>query len=524
MQRHITLFFLILMTLLFTLQCEDTSSDPDADADDDNPPAGPLAYIYVNPSAVNLLVGDTLRFHASGSDQNGYEIEDLAFHWAVADTSLATIDQQGLLTAIAAGNTNLIVSSDTVSATHVTVHIEEFLEWLRLQQENITVNCFNTANLSFRARDSYGSYYYDYDDLPVTWHSSDTTVATIDTLGVVYGRSAGTSILTCSYASYESENQCTVTVLMTWPEVRSDSATAITETSATLNGYVIHDGGGTLNEVGICWSTHSYPSNADSCLRVTPDTSAFSATLDNLVSNSPYYYRAYVINDVGIAYGDIISFTTLAPDSARDIDGNAYEVVRIGDQYWMAANLKTTRYLTGETINNPTDAGEWSATTEGAYADYNNDDYNTRLGYGRLYNWYAIDDDRGLAPEGWRVATDEDWMVLEEYLGMSPSSAQGLDWRGDQEGGKLKYTGYNRWYYPNTGATDEYGFEASPAGRRNPDGSFEGQIYEANYWTQSGYTSTTAFYRSLSNSSAQIYRYIKDRHAGFSVRCVKDAE
>jgi uncharacterized protein (TIGR02145 family) len=101
-----------------------------------------------------------------------------------------------------------------------------------------------------------------------------------------------------------------------------------------------------------------------------------------------------------------------------DYDGNVYQIVLIGGQCWMMENLKVTHYRNGDPIPHVPNIGEWYGLSSGAYCDYNNDPGNVET-YGRLYNWYAVDDSRNIAPEGWHVPTDDEWKQLEMYLGMS---------------------------------------------------------------------------------------------------------
>ena len=84
----------------------------------------------------------------------------------------------------------------------------------------------------------------------------------------------------------------------------------------------------------------------------------------------------------------------------KDIDGNSYKTVKIGEQIWMAENLKVTQYRNGDPIPNLTDENDWENTEQGAYCNYDNNEDKVKT-YGRLYNWYAVDDKRGLAPNGW---------------------------------------------------------------------------------------------------------------------------
>jgi uncharacterized protein (TIGR02145 family) len=211
----------------------------------------------------------------------------------------------------------------------------------------------------------------------------------------------------------------------------------------------------------------------------------------------------------------------------KDIDGNIYEIVKIGHQVWMAENLKVTHYRNGDSLPNITSNSEWTHLKTGAYCDYANDADNVPR-YGRLYNWYAVNDSRGLAPEGWHVPTDEEWKQLEMYLGMSQSEADGKYLRGTDEGGTLKATGTieggdGLWFSPNTGATNDSGFSALPGGDRYGDyGPFYSLGSLARYWSATELNSYHAWYRRLAYNNSQVYRGNYYKQDGFSVRCVRD--
>jgi len=204
-----------------------------------------------------------------------------------------------------------------------------------------------------------------------------------------------------------------------------------------------------------------------------------------------------------------------------DIDDNTYQTVKIGNQTWMAENLKVTHYRNGNAISKVPNNTVWSATSEGAYCNYDNTDSNADI-YGSLYNWYAVNDSRNIAPEGWHIPTDEEWKELEMYLGMSQVDVDATGWRGTDEGGKLKHAGTSHWNTPNAGATNESGFTALPGGYRNDtsgDGTFNGLGLSANFWS-----STDAWTHALNYLNSQVYRNEDYKSPGHSVRCVKDSE
>jgi uncharacterized protein (TIGR02145 family) len=194
-----------------------------------------------------------------------------------------------------------------------------------------------------------------------------------------------------------------------------------------------------------------------------------------------------------------------------DIDGNVYQTVTIGTQVWMAENLKVTHYRNGEEIPNVTDTTAWTALTTGAYCECNNDG-NTVAAYGRLYNWYAVSDSRNIAPKGWHVATDAEWQTLSDFLGGDAVAS-----------GKMRESGTGHWIAPNTGATNESGFSALPAGSREFDnGRFTNIGQEAIFWTATENDSFEAWYRSLYFVFLNLAHHYYYKEFGFSVRCVKD--
>ncbi len=208
-----------------------------------------------------------------------------------------------------------------------------------------------------------------------------------------------------------------------------------------------------------------------------------------------------------------------------DIDGNCYETIQIGEQLWMAENLKVTHYNNGDEIPTGYSNSEWGdleETETGAYAVYDDDPSNAEI-YGNLYNWYATQDSRGLAPDGWHVPTDDEIKELEMYLGMSQEEADSWGWRGTDEGGKLKEAGTAHWASPNTGATNESGFTALPGGSRfYNDGIYQNMGGLGYFWSSSEDDSNYAWIRLLSYNFPGIHRGNYNKRSGFSVRCVKD--
>jgi uncharacterized protein (TIGR02145 family) len=210
-------------------------------------------------------------------------------------------------------------------------------------------------------------------------------------------------------------------------------------------------------------------------------------------------------------------------DSIIDIDGNIYKTVKIGNQWWMAENLKVKRYSNGDSIafvanNNPDSV--WANLNAGAYCYF-------KEKFGVLYNFYTISDPRGIAPSGWHVPTDEEWKEMEMQLGMSQEDANKINWRGTVEGNKLKKFGgeTTEWLdsydkYAIYG-TNESGFAAIGSACRMFNGLWGDQTHNA-FWWSSSLNGSEAWYRGLDYNKANVYRYYGPKTYGFSIRCVKD--
>jgi uncharacterized protein (TIGR02145 family) len=236
--------------------------------------------------------------------------------------------------------------------------------------------------------------------------------------------------------------------------------------------------------------------------------------IDDVVFLISYIFSGGPAPDPGCCESD-------CPPIVMDYDGNTYFTVKIGDQCWMAQNLKVTHYRNADPIPNVTDGFAWATLYTGAYCEYDNNPANVET-FGRLYNWYAVDDSRNIAPEGWHVATDDEWKQLEMHLGMSQAEADGTGWRGTDEGGKLKEAGTTHWSSPNEGATNESGFSALPGGYRLSIGTFLGMGLDADFWSSTELSSNYAWYRYLSCDHSQVSRGSFIMQCGFSVRCVRD--
>ena len=182
----------------------------------------------------------------------------------------------------------------------------------------------------------------------------------------------------------------------------------------------------------------------------------------------------------------------------------------IGTQQWMEKNLDVMTYRNGDVIPQVTDPTAWLGLTTGAWCYYNNDPANGEI-YGKLYNWYAVNDPRGLAPQGWHIPTLDEWTTLGTLLGGNAVA-----------GGKMKTTGTTRWMTPNSSATNESGFAGLPGGYRGLSGGFFNVGNNVMWWSATQASSTSARYRNLLASSGSLLGSDANIFYGFSVRCLRD--
>lgn len=202
---------------------------------------------------------------------------------------------------------------------------------------------------------------------------------------------------------------------------------------------------------------------------------------------------------------------TMLSETTSYPNGTATPVLTICCQSWMTKNLDVATYRNGDPIPKVTDNAAWVALTTGAYCYYNNDSATYAATYGKLYNWYAVNDPRGLAPEGWHIPTDFEWTTLENCLGGATVA-----------GGAMKELGTTHWTTPNTGATNISGYSGLPAGYRDISGPFFNVGNLGYLWSSTQGSTTNAWTRNLNYNLGSIGRVNLNKPYGFTVRCLRD--
>ena len=248
------------------------------------------------------------------------------------------------------------------------------------------------------------------------------------------------------------------------------------------------------------WSTNNVPTGNDSVYLsydITINVNASCQSFDN--------------NGYNVTVNSGVTFNILGNNAMVDLDNNLYHIINIGTQTLLQSNLNVSHYRNGDPIPQVTDPVEWYNLATGAWCYYNNDSATYASIYGKIYNWYAVNDPRGLAPQGWHIPDTLEWNTLQNFLG------------GDLVAGdKLKDT--TIWVNNGTGimATNSSGFTALPGGYRDFPGPFGDITRYGSWWSSNSDGTGFAWYRALFDNCSCLYKYWDSNRTGFSVRCIKN--
>ncbi len=301
--------------------------------------------------------------------------------------------------------------------------------------------------------------------------------------------------------AYNSD-EIVITINASLPVILTDTIQSITLNSATCTGIIVNNGGNEIIERGVCWSKNQNPTIMDSKTVDNTNSDTFTALITDLQRSTTYYAKVFATNVKGTSYGIQKAFTTY---DLADIDGNVYRVVKIGEQTWMAENLKTTKYNDDIEIPYLYDHNELYSGNASGYC-WNSDNINNKDEYGALYNWLVVNSNK-VCPDGWHVPTKEEWYELVDYLG-------GYEVAGE----KMKATEVTLW---GGGATNSSGFTALPGGYiEYYQGASAGNGI-GKWWSASSSGDWRAHNIVLDVNTPVIYEQIR-KGSMYSVRCVKD--
>lgn len=316
------------------------------------------------------------------------------------------------------------------------------------------------------------------------------------------------------------------------PMIHLSEALNISPTTAVFRGFIVENGGAQVVNKGFVWNIFNNPT-IDNCAGFVSSGIGTESYIDTIIGLSPlkhYFVRAFAENDYGINYSGQIQIKT---DKLTDIEGNIYEIVKIGDQVWMAENLKATKFNDGSSIDLITDAADWITTSKPAYSWYDNDSVFNKDQFGALYNFYTVDTsvngNRNLCPLGWRVPEFVDFEDLEKYL-----SSNGYGFGTEQLAIAKTLSAEYVWQVHDEIGTPGFqqnennssGFSALPGGRRSfDDGIFTTKSDKGYWWSITDYlggVEDRVWLWEIRHESVNIYRYGTYKRGGFSVRCIMD--
>jgi len=326
------------------------------------------------------------------------------------------------------------------------------------------------------------------------------------------------------------------------PQVSTNDIISTEATMIKVSCEVVSSGGVPVVERGLIYNTTPTLDidNNLGYLASGVGPGVYEVSINGLDKNTEYYFRAYAINSSGIAYGDVISASTIEYDNCGvlfdDRNGKVYETVIIGSQCWMAENLKYLPEVTGN------DA-EWYST-DPRYAVYDYDDIanstiyalsNPNYGdYGVLYNWYAAID---ACPEGWHLPDTLEWSFMFKEIqdnfgieNINDEYGMGNSLKSCRQGAtplqcECEVNDQPRWeYYNDEGyGTNLFGFSALPGGIRHYlSGNFGDNGYVSYMWSATPLDEIDAFCYYMHSGLGDIRRYEREKEYGFSIRCVKD--
>jgi uncharacterized protein (TIGR02145 family) len=376
----------------------------------------------------------------------------------------------------------------------------------------------------------------------ICWNTSGSpTVSDITTnvgsgtdsfTGSLTGLTIGTTYYVRAYATNSIGTGYGTELIFTTlniPSLTTSAASLITLNTAIGGGNVINDGGATVTARGICWSTITGPTiDLNSNTSEAGNVGTFTSQMTGLSMGTTYYVRAYASNNVGTQYGDEIVFKTQTSGTVTDIEGNVYKTITIGDQDWMAENLKVTKFDDNTEIPFVTSNDIWATSTKPAYSWYAND-VSFKDNYGALYNWYTVDNtnngNKNVCPTGWHVTSDAEWTTLTDYLRNNGYVYEHIG--NDIAKSMAATSGWNTIADPGRVGNDQAGnnssgFTALPAGQRVDSGPFTNIGIVGWWWCSPEGNPEIAWDRGIEYGWFDVGRYTATKATGYSVRCLKD--
>jgi uncharacterized protein (TIGR02145 family) len=499
--------------------------------------------LCLNPSMTSAA--DSICLGSSAS----FTAHPIGGFWRSVNPSVAVVDSlTGIVTGVSAGSAEIRYVLSLQGGCPMAV-AERFIH-ITAPVNAGTLS--GNQNLCVGSTDTYASTVTGG-----TWSSSNTAIATVNaTTGLVTALTPGTATITYTVTGTGGCPNATatrsLTVCVALPGVSTTAATAITSGGASTGGMVTSSGGAIVSARGVAYGTSANPTLANQFTMNGSGLGSFTSQLSGLTPGTAYRVRAYATNAAGTAYGNEVMFsTTAAPfvcgtSQATDVDGNNYATMTlnltINSQLrplcWFKQSLRVSKYRNGDPIPTGLDTSAWRRATSGAVASPN-DSAVYDSAYGKLYNWYALADTRGICPTGWHVATDAEYLALTNFCqnnGYSNTSSNrngpGRALKSCRQINTPYSTACNTSIHPrwlahnNTNphyGIDAFGFSALPAGARvGDDGTY--QAFGGNLLLQTPNLSPTDLNYGylLRLDAGNFARATGLKTWGGSVRCVRD--
>jgi len=321
----------------------------------------------------------------------------------------------------------------------------------------------------------------------------------------------------------------------------------IDRNTAVSGGNVVSDGGAEVTARGVVWSTATSPTIDDNRTEDGTGSGAFVSNVANLESNTTYYLRAYATNVAGTAYGNELSFTTLEDGIVFDIEGNVYQTVIIGNQEWMAENLRTKTLLNGDPLAGPFAGSDWvqqSTTDKRAVYTIFNYEHSSAAGlespeevvaaYGKMYNWFAVETGI-LCPVGWRVPDTADWNKMIDFIladdpnfnetnvGIAVKSCRQIN---SPLGGECATEIHPRWRENNEHfGMNAYGLSLAGVGYILSSSGNSSWLGARGYWwtaSENPANPETAIFRRFNFDDSAVTKGSFNKGVGQPVRCMRD--
>jgi uncharacterized protein (TIGR02145 family) len=308
------------------------------------------------------------------------------------------------------------------------------------------------------------------------------------------------------------------------PTLTTSAVSSITKYAASAGGTITSNGGSVITASGICWSTTSTPTTSNSKTTDGTTSGTFTSTITGLTAGTTYYVRAYATNAIGTSYGANQSFTTLSTPPSQTS-------VLIGTQRWTDKHLNVANYRNGDPITYAANAAQWAAANaagEGAYTYLKYASGDGGATYGKLYNWYAVNSSKGLAPEGYHVPTVAEWITLRNTQPLNGTTLKSNtnDWSASFNNVNNFITYIPDANYSNYNGTNSTGFNALPGGSIFPNGN-NGNYGSSSLWTATpdGSDATKAEWMYFHSTYFYVGKdccFTYEKGNGMSVRLVKD--